>query len=110
MIKATIKSFKGAEFKVNQNVFVWVGFACADTKEIVIATTCHATKQEAKDNKLTKTDKELALMLHLQPQFSVKVSELSMFTDIDSLIVSIQEKIIFAIQNEVHIATLEIVS
>jgi len=109
MIKATIKSFKGAEFKQNQNVFVWIGFACGDAKEIVISTTCHATRIEARDNKLTKTDKELALMLHLPPQFAVKVTELSPFTDIDSLIVSIQEKIIFAIQNEVHINTLEIV-
>jgi hypothetical protein len=109
MIKATIKSFKGAEFKVNQNVFVWVGFACADAKEIVISTTCHATKQEAKDNKLTKTDKELALMLHLPPQFSVKTSDLTAFTNIDTLLVAIQERINLLIKNESHIATLEIV-
>lgn len=109
MIKATIKSFKGAEFKVNQNVFVWIGFECEDSKTLTITTTCHATKQEAKYNKLAKTDKELGLMFRVPPRITLKTSELNPFTDIETLIVSIQEKIVFAIQNETHIATLEIV-
>lgn len=109
MIKATIKSFKGAEFKVSQAIFVWVGFECYDSKELTIITTCHATKKEAKDNKLEKTDKELALMFKVRPRAILKVSELTSFTDIETLLVSIQEKIVLEIKNSEHIDTLEIV-
>ena len=48
-------------------------------------------------------------MFRVPPRVTLKVSELKAFADVDSLIVSIQEKIIFAIKNEAHINTLEIV-
>ena len=109
MIKATIKSFKGAEFKVNQNVFVWIGFACADGKEFIISTCLQKTREDSRLKKLNHTEKELIPLIRIPEKFTIKISEVREFTGFEDQLVAIQEKVISMIQNEVHIATLEIV-
>jgi len=97
MIKAKIKSFEGNEFKTPADVFVCIGFQCADGKELTITTACHKSKEDAIENKMNITDKKLALMFGVPPQFKISFDLLAPFTSGESLMEAIEAKIIASI-------------
>ena len=111
MIKATIKSFAGSEFKEPKEIFIWMGFQHGDIENLKVSLTFHATAKDAKENKMLKTDKGLLLMAMIAPEFDMLVSDLGTFSDMETLKDNILKKIVkdVSASKPAHIAQIEIV-
>ena len=109
MIKATINSYAGNEFKTSKEVFIWFSFANLDIENIKIQFTFHPTEADALENQAVKTDKGLAGMT-LPESIDIKASLIAPFTSFTELKRNIQNLIVSEVQamNLSHITKIEV--
>ena len=110
MIKATIKSFAGNEFKTPKEVYIWIGVQHYDIETWKVIMTCHGSQEEAIANMVNKTDKALMLMLGVNPEINIKCSDIEPFSSVETLKDNIQKVVISQINNLSleHITKLEL--
>jgi hypothetical protein len=98
MIKATVNSFAGNEFKVSKPVYIWFGFSHVDTENVGVLLTFHNSILDAQTNGIKQTDKALQAMVGIQAELTLKIADLGVFSDFETLKDNIQAKLVEGLQ------------